>query len=474
MAYEARCTFSRWHFVLLSGSLETPFFFNHEYRKMINDARSSTNMPSAQLTVLLRERIARSGAIPFADFMELALYHPDYGYYMTGREKVGWEGDYFTSVDLHFLFGACIARQLVQMWTLLGRPQDFSVREYGAGRGLLARDIWCYACDRAPDFARALHYTLVDVVPASSELQARRRAALAASLENLPMSKADEREHLTPGVALSQRETEIGKGRAAPITWAHYEDVVAQEPIIGCIIANELIDAFPVHIVEVRGGRFYEVYVTERQGHLVETLGEVSTPDILSYLAAYKVDAACFDDGWRAEVNLHAPQWLASTAGQLRRGFLLTIDYGDRARSLYTRARRRGTLAAYYRHTLSDRPLARPGEQDLTAHVNFSALIDAGRRVGLRLAGLTTQRNFLLALGIRDELETLCATLYGDALRDRASDSGQIALLRTYSLRNAVNALIDPAGLGRFRVLIQHRGAPGASKKLLGLRRVKA
>jgi SAM-dependent MidA family methyltransferase len=389
-----------------------------------------TQAPSAHLTAILHERIAHAGAIPFADFMEMALYHPEYGYYTAGREKVGWEGDYVTSVDLHFLFGACIGRQLAQMWELLGRPARFTVREYGAGRGLLARDVWRYARERAPDFARALRYTLVDKAP--------------------PASTDDD----------------------APIIWAEADAVASEEPVVGCVLSNELIDAFPVHIVEVRGGRFYEVYVTERQGRLVETLGDITNPDLLSYLATYSAAAAHFSDGWRAEVNRRAPTWLAAVAGQLRRGFVLTIDYGDRAPALYTRGRPRGTLAAYYRHSLSDQPLARPGEQDLTAHVNFSALIDAGRRAGLRLAGLTTQRDFLLALGIRDEVEALIAMQYGAALRERASDQGQAALLRAYSLRNAIGALIDPAGLGGFRVLIQHRGVPGAGRRLLGLRRL--
>jgi SAM-dependent MidA family methyltransferase len=141
----------------------------------------------------------------------------------------------------------------------------------------------------------------------------------------------------------------------------------------------------------------------------------------------------------------------------LRRGFVLTIDYGDRARALYSRDRREGTLLCYYNHTFNDRPLTRPGEQDITAHVNFSALIEEGRRHGLRLSTFTTQRAWLQSMGIDEELERLRASDYAASVTNRASNEGQVALLRWYSLRQGVSTLMDPAGMGNFKVLIMHR-----------------
>ena len=141
----------------------------------------------------------------------------------------------------------------------------------------------------------------------------------------------------------------------------------------------------------------------------------------------------------------------------LQRGFLLTIDYGDRAKALYTRDRREGTLLCYYKHTFNDRPLVRPGQQDITAHVNFSALIEQGRRYGLRLNAFITQRAWLQNMGIDEELETLRQQNYAASVTQRASDEGQVALLRWYSLRQGVATLMDPAGMGNFKVLIMRR-----------------
>src|SRR5262249_18716122 len=154
----------------------------------------------------------------------------------------------------------------------------------------------------------------------------------------------------------------------------------------------------------------------------------------------------------------------------IRRGFALTIDYGDTARGLYTRDRRRGTLAVYTRHALGDRPLANPGAQDLTAHVNFTALVEAGREAGLRLAGLTTQAEFLGRLGIREEEEALGQRLFPAADTERHTDRGQADYLRRRTLHGAVSTLLNPYGLGGFRVLVQQRGVPGAGRLLLGLR----
>lgn len=356
------------------------------------------------LEELIRERIRAAGAISFAEYMDLALYHPQFGYYTSGAPKVGWTGDFFTSAHLHPLFGACLARQLLQMWTALARPQPFLVEEEGAAQGLLAQHIASAARQTAPAMAEALRYQTVEI---------GQRAA---------------------------RDT-----AAAPHV----------------ILSNELIDAFPVHVVESSHGQLQEVYVTEYNGRLVEQVGPPSSEALVAYLDRFHVDWKRFGliYLWRAEINLRALDWMRATASRLAPGgFVLTIDYGDRARRLYVVRRQHGTLLCYYRHTTNEEKLARPGQQDITAHVNFSALIEEGRRAGLRRSRFTTQREFLLGWGIREEVEALRATRYAAADTERHTDQGQADLLHYYSQRNAVNALLDPNGLGGFRVLIQRKG----------------
>jgi SAM-dependent MidA family methyltransferase len=356
---------------------------------------------SGSLEAIIRQRIARAGAITFADYMDLALYHPQFGYYTSGAPRVGWTGDFFTSAHLHPLFGAGVARQLAQMWETLKRPAPFVVVEEGAGQGLLAEHVRAFAREHAPALAEALRYHPLDV------------------------------------------------GRPAG-------DGAATAPHV--ILSNELIDAFPVHLVELQGGRLLEVYVVEREGQLAERLDDPSSPAVADYLDRFGIPWRGFGDGWRAEINLRALEWVRATAARLARGgFALTIDYGDLARRLYTRERRRGTLLCYYRHSINEEPLARPGQQDITAHVNFSALIEEGRQAGLSRSRFTTQREFLLGLGIREEMEVLRARRFGAADTARHTDQGQADLLRAYSLRNAVNVLLDPSGLGGFRVLVQRK-----------------
>ena len=356
------------------------------------------------LEALIRERIRAAGAISFAEYMDLALYHPQFGYYTSGAPKVGWTGDFFTSAHLHPLFGACLARQLLQMWQALKRPQPFLVEEEGAAQGLLAQHIASAASQATPEMAEALRYQTVEI---------GQRAA--------------------------------GDAAAAPHV----------------ILSNELIDAFPAHVVESFQGALLEVYVVEREGKLIERMGQPSSERLVAYLDRFHVDWRRFgsQQPWRAEINLRVLDWTSQTAKRLAPGgFVLTIDYGDTARRLYTSRRRRGTLLCYYRHSTNEEPLARPGQQDITAHVNFSALIEEGRAAGLRRSRFTTQREFLLGWGIREEVETLRTTRYAAADTERHTDQGQADLLRYYSQRNAVNALLDPKGLGGFRVLIQRKG----------------
>lgn len=404
-----------------------------------------------ELSQLLADMIQQNGPITFADFMRMALYHPSYGYYAgggQGREPVGWEGDYFTSVDLHPLWGETIARQLRQMWQLLGQPARFDVVEPGAGRGLLARDVWGWALRHAPDWAETLHYTMTDRAPIGTPLHAARESRLAAELARL------------------------GVPDHATVWTAELPETMAGEGITGAIISNELADALPVHIVEHHENILREIYVDvdTKTGRFVERVGPPSTPEVANYLDEYHVPWRDYPDGWRAEVCLEARAWMRRIAAAMRRGFVLTIDYGDTARRLYTRHRRHGTLAVYSQHQFGDRPLAQPGTQDLTAHVNFSALIQTGRQDGLRLAGLTTQASFLSALGFREQMAAMSVHQVPAFVRGTVATDSQLDYLRRISQRNALAVLLNPSGLGGFKVLIQQRGVPGASRALLGLR----
>ncbi len=362
-----------------------------------------------ELQSLILERIRRDGPITFADYMRMALYEPGLGYYVTGGPKMGWQGaDYFTSADVADFFAHCVGRQLQRMWEQLRRPARFVVLEQGAGRGTLAESVVTWARQVAADFFAALDYRVADI---------------------------------RTGQDARAFDEEQPNDNAGP----------------SVILSNELVDAFPVHIVELRRGQLREVYVGEaegQQGQLCELLGSPSTVEVAEYLDRFHIPWRGFPEGWRAEINLDALSWMERCAQVLRRGYLLTIDYGEKARALYTPDRRHGTLLCYYRHQANERPLARAGEQDITAHVNFSALIDEGRRHGLRLNTYATQREWLERMGLQTELEQRYTREFASALANRASDRGQVALLQWHSLRQGASILTNPAGMGNFKVLV--------------------
>jgi SAM-dependent MidA family methyltransferase len=210
---------------------------------------------------------------------------------------------------------------------------------------------------------------------------------------------------------------------------------------VACILSNELIDSFPVHRIQVVGGRLLEIFVAADGDRLAEVRDEPSTPEL----------ANCFDrlgllpgEGCEAEVNLDAQTWAQCAAARLSSGFLLTLDYGYPARTLYAPWRKQGTLLCFYRHTATTDPFAHVGRQDITSHVDFTTFALAGRDAGLEPLGFTSQQRFLSALGIHDALEG------GPA----AAPSLEEYLAR----RRAVEALLDPQGLGRIRAFVQGKG----------------
>ena len=369
---------------------------------------------NAALKEAIVARIQSQGPIPFRDFMEAALYHPQHGYYRSRREKMGRQGDYLTSPEVSPVFGALLARQLREMWQALGRPSRFDVIEAGAGTGLLCRDILRWARSHAPDFRGALTYTIVEV-----------------------------------SGALLERQRDVLAEEGCDVRWtAELPDRIA-----GCLLSNELLDSFPVHRVCVQDGELAEVFVDWDGVRFVEELCPPSTPEIETYFGRLGLMPG---EGCRAEVNLGAPEWLRRAGHALRRGFLLTFDYGYEAGELYAPWRTDGTLLCFHRHNPSADPYARLGRQDITSHVDFTTLRQAGEEAGLQTLGLVSQGELLTNLGIAEALAP--------------PGEGDVNLEEYYARRRAVSELVDPAALGRIRVLLQAKGV--SDPHLTGLKGV--
>ncbi|MCC7415685.1 MAG: SAM-dependent methyltransferase [Acidobacteria bacterium] len=343
--------------------------------------------------------------------MDLALYDPEAGYYARAPRRSGRAGDFFTSVDVGPLFGRLLEAQVAEMAGLL-HPEEpaasgpFDLVEAGAGDGRLSADLLDAARTHNPSlYAR----TRLHLVEASAAARASHRRTLGASADRLAYS-----------------------GAALP---AGFE---------GVLVANELLDAFPVHQVVMRGGALREVYV-DADFRIGE--GAPSTPALGAYLRRLGI---VLDEGWRAEINLSAVEWILQAAQRLARGFLVLIDYGHEARRLYSAAHAAGTLTSFTRHTAAlgdpsatsrDRPAwaHRPGEQDITAHVDFTSVRAAAESAGLTTIALLDQTYFLL--GIVRAL---------DAEGDRG------ALVPS---PRALKTLIMPGGLGStMKVLVMGKG----------------
>jgi len=368
------------------------------------------------LVAEMRARLEREGRMTFRDFMEMALYHPRHGYYRSPREKMGRAGDFLTSPEVHPLFGHMVGRQLAEMWEVMGSPARFDLLEMGAGNGLLARDLLRWAQRLHPAFFEAMTYRIAET---SSALVERQRQTLEA----------------------------LGLRLGRKVTWEP-DEIPAADSVSGCLLSNELVDSFPVHRVAVEEGKLLEVHVVWQEGRFQEELGSPSTPELAAYFERLGLLPG---EGCRAEVNLAALVWMRRVAAALARGFVLTFDYGHEAGDLYAPWRRDGTLLCFYRHNPSSDPYVRVGKQDMTAHVDFTSLVEEGRRHGLELLGVTSQSRFLAALGIGEALSRLPD---GQA----PAPGAELSLEEYYARRRAVSELLDPAGLGRIRVLVQARG----------------
>jgi len=349
------------------------------------------------------ERIRREGGISFRNFMTMALYELRLGYYCSDRPVIGRDGDYLTSPEVSPIFGAMVGRQVQQMWEAIGSPSRFDVVEAGAGNGTLCRDILSWMRRTVPELLEATRYTIIERVPA---LEARQRRAI-------ELDWLEER-----------------------VRW----QVELPSGIEGCIVTNELLDALPVHRVAMEDGRLHEVFVTWDGARFGGELREPSTPELEAYFERVGLLPG---EGCTAEVNLAATEWTSRAAKALRRGFVLTFDYGYEADELYAPWRKDGTLLCFYKHNPSSDPYARIGRQDMTSHVDFTSIRRSGEEAGLKTLGLVSQSDFLINLGISEAVPP------GD---------GEIGLEEHLARRRAVSELLDPAGLGRLRVLAQAKG----------------
>jgi SAM-dependent MidA family methyltransferase len=369
----------------------------------------------------LRERIAgeiaRQGPIPFSRYMELCLYEPELGFYSRGSEQFGKAGDFYTSSDVHAVFGRLLVRQFEEMWRALGSPSHVDLIELGPGRGLFARDVLDWSAKQFPDFSRALRYSLVEQ---SLHLRSRLQERL---------------------------EEYIETGKCSVFESPESAAAEASDNVI--VFANEFFDALPVEIIDYRGA----VRVGFERGRFIETFVAPS-PAEDEFLDRYGVHP---DQSERVEAPLASLAWMDRIAGllQQRRGFAVIIDYG------YTReeqlaGRHRDTIMCYRRHTASPSPYEAPGEQDITAHVNFTALRARGVESGLAPLGLVTQSQFLLGIGEE--------TQFADAFQEcrLPQEHAKVAL--------QLKHLISPAGMGEtFQVLVFARNLTDAVR-LTGLK----
>ncbi len=371
----------------------------------------------------IEQEIRERGPIPFSRYMELCLYDHELGYYSRNAQQFGKAGDFYTSSDVHAVFGRLLARQFDEMWRALGSPDQIELVELGAGRGLFAQDVLDWSQKKFPDFFRALRYVLVESSPA---LRSRIEQTL--------------RERIEFGKALcvpeAFRSEKIGKGTTSVVPHNSLSEWASAPEGRTIIFANEFFDALPVEILSAKGS----LRMDARDGRFIETWTQPS-PEELEFLDRYSVHP---EGGERVEVSLVAERTMDRIAASIQRGFFIAIDYGYTREELLA-GRHRGTLKAIRRHSVSTSPYEAPGEQDITADVNFTALATAAEKHGMQVNKLVTQSQFLLGIGEANQ--------FADAFEEcrLPQEKAKVAL--------QLKHLVTPAGMGEsFQALVMSRG----------------
>lgn len=354
---------------------------------------------------IITERIRKEGPISFCDYMDMALYYPQFGYYTSPKQKIGTRGDFYTGPSLSPVFGDLVAKQIEQMWDIVNE-KEFTVVEFGAGPGNLCRSI-LYHFKNSERYEQ-LRYCIIEKSP----------------------------------YMIAEAKTILPEN----VQWIHSLDEL--NAVTGCVLSNELVDNLSVHRVVMRNG-LQEIFV-DHQNKFREVLIP-ARGQLHKYLDDLKIN---LPEGHCAEINLQATQWMNEVAIKLKKGFVITIDYGYPAGELLDENRKKGTLTCYYKHRINEDPYRFIGDQDITAHVNFSALCLAGHRAGLDYCGFTDQCNFLLALG------------FYEWIKEKAIPGNDYQ--NFFHEQTLTRILLYEMG-HKFKVLIQKKGIDDAT--LTGLRR---
>ncbi len=364
------------------------------------------------LSHVIKQLIREKGKITFRDFMDMALYYPSLGYYTSTGEKIGWSGDFYTSPDVHKTFAVTVMKQLYEMSSFAKGDLAPTIVEVGAGKGKLCADILESSKERFSSFFRSLKYVIAEK---SKEMIA------------------------------SQKTLLHERGLIHKVSWV--ADPFSEYIDFALIFSNELMDAFPVHKVIFDGEEWREIYVTLKDDSFVEISSNLSTPRLGNFLAGLK---GPFENGYTTEVNLTAGEWIKSAGNSIGSGFIMTIDYGYPRADYYCDKRCEGTLLCYNKHKSNSDPYKLIGKQDITAHIDFTTLAEAGDEVGLKVVGYCEQFHFLMGLGVFDELK--------DGVEQESFD------LNSFQENLAIKKLLMPESMGGvFKVLIQSKGIENPS-----------
>lgn len=307
---------------------------------------------------ILRELIRKEGPVTFERFMDTILYSPEHGFYMSERERLGPDGDFYTSPHLHPLFGWMIAIQLDQLKQIIAPLKEFTILEVGAGKGYLAEAVITYI-EEELNWSGRWRYVIVERNP-----------------------------------HIRRSQAELLSEHTCTIEWKSSLEEIDQ--ITGCILTNELLDSFPVHLIEM-SNRFHEICLDYSNNRLKEARRDLSRRELADYIERYSIPRL---NTYRTEINLRVKDFLQSADRVLSEGFILTIDYGYSSEEYYTEERRRGTLLCYHRHSENDNPYINLGDQDITTHVNFTSLKDWAEELGMKTLGYAPQGTFLVSLGV--------------------------------------------------------------------------
>ncbi len=356
-----------------------------------------------ELIKVIKDRINKNGSISFRDFMDMALYYPELGYYTSPKVKIGGYGDFYTASELDRAFGELLAKQFIEIYNEKVKERPFQIVEIGAGKGYLAYDILNYLRNNNSEVFENTRYIIIEKSPYHIDIQKE----VLKDFKN--------------------------------VEWI--QDIIdfEDESINGVIFSNELFDSFPVHLIRKINGKIYEVFIIVDDKDNVKEILKDANEEILRYIKELNIN---IPDGMQTEINLDAKDYIQKIGKKLNKGYVITIDYGYPSAELYKPYRMRGTLLCYHKHKYSENFYENVGLQDITSHVNFSALKYYGKLAGLEFLGFTDQAHFLTNLGLLDILNEL----------QQRDD------YESYERINRLKSLVLPKGMGeKFKVLVQYK-----------------